>query len=91
MENELIKKVREKCRIRNTALDSEVSDYIEAAKRDMGISGIVIANGQDKLIEQAIVLYCKAQYADSKDSVRYMEAYEKTCVKLALSGEKNVD
>ena len=28
MENELIKKVREKCRIRNTALDSEVSDYI---------------------------------------------------------------
>ena len=54
MENELIKNVREKCRIRNTALDSEVSDYIEAAKRDMGISGIENVNGQDKLCQAGV-------------------------------------
>ena len=46
----------------NLSFDTEINDLIDAAKRDLLISGIVVTDETDPLIKRAIVTYCKAHF-----------------------------
>lgn len=83
--------VKQALRVRNNALDFEISDLIEACKKDMEISGIKKIDENDYLIKRGIILYCKANFGlDNKDALKYQDCYESLKCHLALCGDYNV-
>lgn len=78
-------------RISNEAFDSEINDLIDAAKMDLGISGVNKIDITDALIKRAITVYVKANFGwDNPDAERLQEAYVLLKQHLALSGDYNV-
>ena len=86
----MLDKVKLTLRIKNTALDAEINDLIEACKLDLSISGIKIINETDVLIQRAIIVYCKANFGlDNKDSDKYQNSYDLLKEHLALCSDYN--
>lgn len=87
-------------RISNTAFNTEITGLIEAAKRDLSISGVVteemneeetLVLRDDPLIKRAITLYAKANFGwDNPDSERLQQSYLMLKQHLSLSGDYNV-
>ncbi|MEX3713649.1 head-tail connector protein [Cytobacillus horneckiae] len=94
--------VKTSLRISHDLLDEEIKDLIEAARRDLILSGISSdkANEEEKidpLIKRAIIIYCKANFGfnsgetDRVTSVnRYQESYNLLKNHLSLAGDYNV-
>lgn len=76
-------------RITNTAYNAEITDLINAAKGDLGLSGVLnSALDTDAMIKRAITLYCKANFGFSNaDADRQMMAYESLKNHLSLSSD----
>lgn len=76
-------------RISHTALDSEISDLIDAARLDLiqsGISSTKANDDTDALIRRAITVYVKANFlADGVEATRFQTAYDLLKVHLSLS------
>ena len=88
----MLESIKLALRINSSAFDTEINDLIESAKLDMKISGIVKVNEIDPLIQQAIKIYCKANFGlDNKDSDKYQRSYEILRDRLSLCGDYNVD
>lgn len=71
-----------------TDFDDEVQDLIDAAKADMGLSGVVSEKviDTDPLIKRAVVTYCKANFGyDNPDSDRLARSYDMLKTHLSLS------
>lgn len=86
----MLEKIKLALRISNNVFDSEIADLIESAKLDMNISGIVKLDITDPLIQQAIKIYCKANFGlDNKDSEKYQKSYDMLKQHLALCGDYN--
>lgn len=82
----MLEKVRLALRIKATAFDDEINDLIEGAKLDLEASGINVEI-MDKLIERAIVLYCKANFGlENNEGEKFQRSYEhlKTLLGLAV-------
>lgn len=79
-------------RIKTRSLDEEIIGLIEACKIDLSISGIKNINETDSLIQQAIKVYCKANFGlDNKDSEKYQRSYDSLKVSLSLCGDYNTE
>jgi uncharacterized phage protein (predicted DNA packaging) len=80
-------------RISHNALDSEISDLIEAARHDLSLSGVSYLKTNDvndPLIKRAIITYVKANFvSDSKDSERFQASYDMLKSHLSLAGDYN--
>lgn len=88
----MLEKVKLALRIKSIKLDDEIIDLIESAKIDLSISGIKNIKEEDPLIQQAIKLYCKANFGlDNKDSEKYEKSYEMLKTSLALCGDYNTE
>lgn len=88
----LLEKVRSSLRIKNTKFDDEIEDLINACKVDLSLSGVKKIDAEDVLIQQAIKLYCKANFGlDNKDSEKYRNSYQALKVSLSLCGDYNVE
>lgn len=73
---EIIAKVKTDLRISHTALDTDLSDIIDACAADLRIVGVQVAEPPDKTILAAIKLYCRAAYTDDTDKAEaYMARY----------------
>ena len=79
-------------RIINSAYDSEINSLIDAAKRDLSLSGVSRSEDiSDPLIKQAIIFYCKANFGISNpESERYQKSYDTLKNHLSLAGDYNV-
>lgn len=78
-------------RISNTAFDNEIIDLIDAAKLDLGISGVENIDITDPLIKRAVTIYVKANFGwDNPDAERLQELYILLKQHLSLSGDYNV-
>ena len=87
----MIDKIKLALRISTDKLDLEINDLIEAAKLDLKISGLKKIDESDPLIQQAIKVYCKANWGlENKDSEKFQNSYENIKNHLALCGEYNV-
>ncbi|ADL52148.1 head-tail connector protein [Clostridium cellulovorans] len=87
-------KIKTSLRIKNNSeeMNTEITDLIEACKADLLLSGVKRIPDTDPLIQQAIKLYCKANFGlDNKDSDRYKLSYESLKQSLALCGDYNVE
>jgi len=82
--------VKEALRIRNTAMDLEVLELINAVKEDLKQSGVIKIDDTNVLIKRAITLYCKANFGyDNPDAIRFADNYKMLKEHLALSSDYN--
>ena len=83
---ELLEKVKLALRIKHTALDDDIADNIQACLLDLQVHGVVHKGAEDQLIQNAVKLYCKAEYTDDpakaeKFGQRYKELRD--CLRAA--------
>lgn len=69
--------------------EGELLPLIECCKLDLSVSGVKRITEDDALIRQAIKLYCKANFGNNEDSVKFQVAYDKLKDSLALCGDYN--
>ena len=75
----MLNKVKLALRISNSAYDSEITDLINACKKELELAGIASSNidDDDEMIIRAVTLYCKANFGfDNNDADRYITSYE---------------
>ena len=88
----MLEKVRLALRYVDSALDSEISDIIDAAKLDLKRVGVVIPQLEteiDAQMEVAIILYARWQFDFENDGNRYKAMYFDKRADLALCGDYN--
>ncbi|MGN0594807.1 MAG: head-tail connector protein [Hominimerdicola sp.] len=85
-----LEEVKTALRLTSNAFDEgELLPLIESCKLDLSVSGVKIISEDDALIRQAIKLYCKANFGNNEDSVKFQTAYDKLKDSLALCGDYN--
>lgn len=88
----MLEKVKLALRIKSNKLDEEIADLIEACKIDLSLSGVRKIEDTDPLIQQAVKLYCKANFGlENKDSEKYQKSYDMLKISLSLCGDYNVE
>lgn len=88
----MLEKVRLALRYVDSALDSEISDIIDAAKLDLQRVGVVVPQLDteiDAQMEVAIILYARWQFDFENDGNRYKTMYFDKRADLALCGDYN--
>ena len=90
----MLEKVKLALRIKSTAYDAEIQALISACKIDLGLAGVlsskietVETDDVDSLIENAIILYCKANFGYDESAPRFAEVYMKQKIAMSLSIE----
>lgn len=84
--DELLEKVKLALRIKHSKLDDDIADNIEACLLDLRMHGIVHKDETDALIQNAVKLYCKAEYTDDLTKAeKYVQRYRdlRDCLKAA--------
>jgi|SRR5690606_40161094 len=75
----------------NTAFDSEIEDLIDAAKADLGLSGVdpaKVTPDTDALIKRAVTTYVKAHFGwENNDYERLERAYGMLKGHLSLASD----
>lgn len=61
----ILNKVKLALRITTDDFDSEISDLISAALKDLNIAGVINDDETDPLIIRAICTYCKLHFGDA--------------------------
>lgn len=85
----MLEKVKRALRIKSSAFDDEITDLIEAAQLDLQASGVNVTI-DDKLIQRAITIYCKAQFGlENPDSEKFTRSYEHLKTLLGLAEKYN--
>ena len=88
----MLERVKLALRIKSDKLDDEIADLIESCKVDLSLIGVRKIEDTDPLIQQAIKLYCKANFGlDNKDSEKYQKSYNMLKISLSLCGDYNVE
>lgn len=77
--------VKKALRVTADAYNSEIDALILAARADLHRMGVHETSENSALVNQAIILYCKAYFGYSEDSERYAKAYNYMATSLALS------
>ncbi len=75
----MLNKVKLALRIGNNAYDAEITDLINACKKELELAGIASSNikDTDEMIIQTVISYCKAYFGfDNPDAERYIRSYE---------------
>ena len=85
MATSLTEKMRDALRISSKAeaITNEITDCIEACKRDLQQVGVNNLDESDPLIIRAITIYCKAEFGYSEKAQQFRKSYDS--LKLALS------
>lgn len=73
----------------SNATDTEVDQTIRASLLDLQAGGVVKTDLSDALIQQAVKLYCKANFGYDEDAPKFSVAYEHLKSALGLCGEYN--
>lgn len=80
---ELLEHVKLALRIKTEKLDEELKVLIEAALRDLGIAGVVVADDCDSIIKQAVATYCKMNFGLPEDYDRLKRSYDEQKAQLS--------
>lgn len=86
MASTLLDEVKAAIRITHSALDSDITAKIDAAKKEMttnGIDSTLVSAATDPLIVEAIKTYCQYKYTrDDKEMQNYLSSWETQLDKL---------
>ena len=76
----LIDNCKTALRVVTTAYDTEIQQYIDAAKLDLGIAGVKEVS--DALVDQAIITYVKMRFGQPSNYKELKEAYDEQKAQL---------
>lgn len=81
----MLNKVKLAMAITTDAYDNELSDLIDAAMLDLGIAGVNSEFIHDKLVQRAIITYCRMMFHSPADFENLRWAYESLKGSMAIS------
>ena len=85
----MLDKVKAALRITSDVFDNELNDLIDSARLDLGIAGVVVPittdTDTDKIINQAIITYCKMNFGAPVDYDRLKKSYDEQKAQLSIS------
>ena len=85
----MLDKVKAALRITSDVFDNELNDLIDSARLDLGIAGVVVPittdTDTDKIINQAIITYCKMNFGAPVDYDRLKKSYDEQKAQLSMS------
>ena len=85
----MLEKVKGALRITSDVFDNELNDLIDSARLDLGIAGVVVPittdTDTDKIINQAIITYCKMNFGAAVDYDRLKKSYDEQKAQLSMS------
>lgn len=71
--------------ITTDAYDSELQDLIEAALLDLGVAGVKSTLTEDKMVQRAVITYCRMMFHSPADFENLRWAYEALKGQMAIS------
>ena len=77
-EETMLQKVKRALKLTTEQYDQELTDMIEEAKADLGLTGNLKAKADDEgdaLIRRAIITYCRIHHGSPEDYDRLVESY----------------
>lgn len=92
----LLDDVKVACRVSSTAYNTELSDLISAAFKDLGITDIapeyLTATDTEPLIKRAVITYCKMNFGEIEDGKydRLKASYDEQKSQLLMSSAYNI-
>ena len=81
----MLEKVKLAMAITTNAYDAEISDLIEAALLDLGVAGVDNSLIHDKMIQRAVITYCRMMFHSPADFEALRWAYETLKGQMAIS------
>ena len=69
-------------RVVTTAYDSEIQEYINAAKLDLGIAGVEVPETSDALINKAVITYVRMSFGAPANYDKLKAAYDEQKAQL---------
>lgn len=81
----MLPKVKMAARITTNALDSQLTDLINAAQMDLGIAGVEVPDGYDALVSQAITTYCLMNFGLVDEYDRLKRSYDEQKAQLVTA------
>ena len=91
----LLDDVKVACRVTSTAYNTELTDLIDAALADLGITDIdqalLVTTGIMPLIKRAVLTYCKMNFGELEEGKydRLKAAYDEQKSQLLMSSTYN--
>lgn len=82
---DLLDKVKMALRITTDAYDDELNLYIDSAKIDLGIAGVVLPDNLDAICETAIITYCRIHFGSPSDFERLKRSYDEQKAQLTTA------
>lgn len=85
----LLDDVKQVCRVTSDAYNTELSDLIEAALADLGITDIAVLSSDTPLIKRAVLTYCKMNFGELEESRydRLKASYDEQKSQLLMSSD----
>ena len=80
---ELLEHVKLALRIKTERFDEELKVLIEAALKDLGIAGVVVADDCDPIVKQAVATYSKMNFGLPEDYDRLKRSYDEQKAQLS--------
>lgn len=81
----MLEKVKLAMGITTNAYDNEINDLIDAALLDLGIAGVNNALVHDKMVQRAVITYCRMMFHSPADFDNLRWAYESLKGQMAIS------
>lgn len=81
----MLDKVKLAMGITTNAYDNEINDLIDAALLDLGIAGVNNALLHDKMVQRAVITYCRMMFHSPADFDNLRWAYESLKGQMAIS------
>lgn len=81
----MLEKVKVAMAITTDAYDSELQDLIEAALLDLGVAGVDNTLTEDKMVQRAVITYCRMMFHSPADFENLRWAYEALKGQMAIS------
>lgn len=78
----MLDKVKMALRVSTDAFDDELTDLIESALLDLGISGVENQSVEDPLVRKAVITYCKINFGEPTDYDRLKASYDEQKAQL---------
>ena len=65
--------------------DTEIEEYISAAKADLGIAGVVIPEKDEAIVNTAIITYVKMHFGQPDEYERLKKSYDEQKAQLSTA------
>ena len=81
----MLEKVKLAMAITTSAFDEELQDLIEAALLDLGIAGVDNTLTNNKMVQRAVITYCRMMFHSPADFENLRWAYESLKGQMAIA------